>query len=698
MTSRRQFILAAGAAPAFAAAEDLSSQVRALRPSDVSAGERSVLDNLDTRARELLAAIPREPVMPSRDRAALLRSQLERSLGFRQLPWPPDLHARSTGVVRRQDYHIEKIVFHTFPGTQVPAHLYVPESLSGAAPAILFYTGHWWPDSKTHPDFQAFCINMARLGFVVFVFDAFGQGERGISQRDHRRTEALLVGISQQGLAEYETQCALAYLLGRPEVDPKRIGMTGASGGGYNTWMTSALDHRIAVAVPVVGTSEFAEQIHSSIEHDFYQASEHCHFVAGLLQYANNHELIALIAPRPLLIVSASVDRSFPIDGVRAVAGYARDLYRHANIPEKFGFYEDGSSGHGYQQKKREVAYAWFRRWLQNTADGGAYPEPATEVPAWDAPELRCFPPGGNQPAGPGMMAVVRALATTSRPALQLPRVRPPGLKRQPPFSPNLTGARAQRIEIPAAPGLQVPGFLLRPASSAAGVLLALDDRGKEELAGDEVVRAALDRNWVVCGVDPRGFGELATSKMGWVSATSLLMGDNFVSRQGWDLVYTMDYLAAASEFGASRLALYARGHNASLAAAFAVAQQAGPVRLRWYALRDGFISFRQFIERPESLRASYDLRGESNFRNYVYDREIPFHYFPFDALRQFDLPQVFAASAAESIIINPIDGDWRRMTEPDARKLLPPRTRVVSGDSPDAVRQAIAPWLEVPV
>ena len=198
--------------------------------------------------------------------------------------------------------------------------------------------------------------------------------------------------------------------------------------------------------------------------------------------------------------------------------------------------------------------------------------------------------------------------------------------------------------------------------------------------------------------MDARGFGELATSKMGWVSATSLLLGENFVVKQAWDLVHTMEYLTAASEFAASRLALYARGHNASLAAAFAVAREAGARRLRWYALRDGFISFRQFLERPESLRASYDLRGEDNFRNYVYDHEIPFHYFLFDALRQFDLPQVFAAAAAEGIIINPIDGDWRRMTEPDARKLLPPRTKVVSGDAPDAVLHAIEPWLEVPV
>ncbi|MBK5290513.1 MAG: acetylxylan esterase, partial [Acidobacteriia bacterium] len=464
MTGRRQFMLQAAAAlrPA-SSAEELERQVRALRPAGVHAGERSVLDNLDGRARERLAAIPRKPAMLSHGQAAVLRNQLERSLGFRQLPWPPDLQARNTGVAGRPGYRIEKIVFQTFPGTQVPAHLYVPESLSGSAPAILFYTGHWWPDSKTHPDFQTFCVNMARLGFVVFVFDAFGQGERGISQRDHRRTESLLVGISQQGLAEYETQCALEYLLSRREVDPKRIGMTGASGGGYNTWMTSALDGRIAVSVPVVGTSEFAEQIHSSIEHDFYQASEHCHFVAGLIQYANNHELIALIAPRPLLIISASVDRSFPIGGVRAVAEYARELYGQAGISGKFGFSEDSSAGHGYQRNKREASYGWFRRWLQDTGDGGAYPEPATEIPAWDAPELRCFPAGQNQPAGPGIIAAVRALAASRRPANQLPEAPPP---RHPMFRPNLTRARVQRIEIPVEPGLAIPAFLVRPASA----------------------------------------------------------------------------------------------------------------------------------------------------------------------------------------------------------------------------------------
>jgi dipeptidyl aminopeptidase/acylaminoacyl peptidase len=99
-----------------------------------------------------------------------------------------------------QGYRIEKIVFETLPGVQVPAHLYVPDGLAGRAPAVLFYVGHWWPDSKARPDFQAFSINMARFGFVVLTWDPFGQGERGISSRDHRRTETLLVGARNRGI------------------------------------------------------------------------------------------------------------------------------------------------------------------------------------------------------------------------------------------------------------------------------------------------------------------------------------------------------------------------------------------------------------------------------------------------------------------------------------------------------------------
>ena len=288
----RAVLLAALAIWISACAEGLQDDVRLLRPVESVLGVQ-VLDNLERRAREQLASI-HHPMSPREADAARteLRTLLAESLGVNHLPWPPDLRAQVVGTSSGEGYVLEKIIYQTLPGTQVPAHLYLPENRQGRLPGILFYPGHWRPDSKARPDFQAFCINMARLGFVVLNFDPFGQGERGVSRRDHRRTESLLLGVSQQGFAVYESRCALEYLLGRDEVDPNRIGMTGASGGGYNTWMMAALDDRIKVAVPVVGTSEFFEQIEVCRPLDWYGASGHCHFVPNLIQFADNHELV----------------------------------------------------------------------------------------------------------------------------------------------------------------------------------------------------------------------------------------------------------------------------------------------------------------------------------------------------------------------------------------------------------------------
>src|SRR5581483_1834124 len=282
---------------------------------DVESGGRAVLDNIARRARSALDAIPRATTAPQADAARpRLRRQLTDSLGYKRLPWPPDLQARITGTVRRESYHIEKVVFQSLPGDLVPAHLYVPDHIVGTAPAVLFYNGHWFADSKTKLDFQSFCINMARLGFVVLNYDPFGQGERGISSRDHRRTEGLLVGVAQQGYAEYDTQCALRYLLSRPKVDPKRIGMTGASGGGFDTWMTAALDDRIAVAVPVVATTDLYKQMMAHLGHD-WDPFDTCHYVPGMFRFANYHELLAMVAPKPLLFINSTEDTGVPVAG-----------------------------------------------------------------------------------------------------------------------------------------------------------------------------------------------------------------------------------------------------------------------------------------------------------------------------------------------------------------------------------------------
>lgn len=671
-----------------ARAEELRREVEALRPSDVAARGAAVLDNLERRAREALAAIPRSLTARDADRTrGPLRQKLERSLGHGRLPWPPALRPSVVGALRRPGYHIEKIIYESLPGMEVPAHLYIPEALDRRAPAIVFYNGHWWPDSKARPDFQAFCINMARLGFVVLSFDPFGQGERGVSSRDHRRTEALLVGVSQQGFAEYETRCALEYLLARPEVDPKRIGMTGASGGGYNTWITAALDDRIAAAVPVVGTSEFAEQIHVCRPLDWYHAAEHCHFVPGLIRFANNHELLAMAAPKPVLIIAASQDQSFPLPGIKDVAAYGHTLYTTYRAGDKFGLVVDESEGHGYQRWKREAAYGWFLRWLLGRGDGGPHTEPPTQTLPADSEELRCFPPGRNKPAGPAMIEAVRRLARDlppSRPRIDLAEVLGPR-PTAPPAHVLVSNARIQRLLIPSEAGLDIPAFLLRPDGEVRGVLVAFDDRGKEALASDSVISTALARGWAVCGADPRGIGESATDKTGWVFAVSLLLGENFAGRQAWDVGRVLEALASPGAFPGKSLGLYARGENVCLAATYAIARASDPggVGLRWYLLRDGFLSFHTFLDRPKSLVASYRLMPEDRDRTTAFDREVPASFFAFDALRSFDLPQLLAASRATGLVVNPRDGDWGRLPENAARKLLPASIPVISAEDP---------------
>jgi len=665
-------------------------QALSLRPEDPGVLADAVLDNLESRAAVSLEEIKHAstPEEASEIRGDL-RRRLWESLGLDQFPWPPDLKARTVGVIQGEGYKVEKLVYQTLPDTVVPAHLYLPSRVDRPAPSVVFYPGHWVPDSKARPNFQTFCINMARLGFVVLSFDPFGQGERGVSWRDHRRTSALLVGVSQQGFAVHETRCAIEYLLSRKEVDSRRIGITGASGGGYNSWMVAALDDRVSVAVPVVGTSDFLEQIRVCRSLDWYHAKEHCHFVPHLIRYANNHELIAAVAPKPLLIIAASEDQSFPVGGVRNVFAYGKSLYRAFGKETEISYFEDSSIGHGYQKKKREAAYGWFLKWMMSRGDGTPYPEPETEPLPWESPELRCLPGGERHAAGPGMVRLARELADgldSDGPAPSPDQVFG-SLPPDPEPSVNLEQREVQRLEVRTGTGLLIPGFLYslpRPE----GLLLVVDDEGKEASLHDPLVNQAVAKGWAVCGIDPRGIGELSVEEMGWVSAVSLLLGENFVWRQAWDVRMVLDALVSTDQFKGRPVVLYGRGDNSSLAMTYVLAQYAqladSPVNS--FVLRDCFVSYRHYIDRPDSMQRSFALLSENDDPSGLLDREIPFYYFAFGALRSFDIPDLLASVEIGGTIVDPINGDWEPLALEVAEELLPENLSVISASEFEAV------------
>ena len=160
---------------------------------------------------------------------------------------------------------------------------------------------------------------------------------------------------------------------------------------------------------------------------------------------------------------------------------------------------------------------------------------------------------------------------------------------------------------------------------------------------------SSFERGWAVCGVDPRGIGESATTKTGWVFAVSLLLGENFVGRQAYDVSRVIQALDTTGAFPGKPIGLYARGQNASLMAIYAIAHdgrgEPGRTRLAWYLLRDGFLSYRAFFERPNALRDSFRLMPADGNRTTSFDREIPATFFVFDGLRHGDLPQFLAWS-----------------------------------------------------
>jgi hypothetical protein len=327
---------------------------------------------------------------------------------------------------------------------------------------------------------------------------------------------------------------------------------------------------------------------------------------------------------------------------VRRVFEYGKELYLASGTPERIAFFEDATAGHGYQQKKREAAYGWFRKWLRGQGDGGPYPEPSTQVLPFDALELRCLPPSRNEPAGPGIVAVVRRIADSAK---QDRHISPLTARR-----PDVTlspDAPVQRLLIPTPGDLQIPAFFIR--GTRRGVLLALDDRGKEFVLKEERVVTALKEGWSLCGVDPRGIGEMATTQTGWLSAVSLLLGSSFVDRQALDLLTT------ASLFEGRPIALLARGPNAVLAAARALPHFSS---LDSYLLYEGFQSYRDFLNRPKSLEISYQLRKDNSER-FAYDHEIPFFYVPWKGLLGPDIPDLMKATKAHGTWARMMNGDW---------------------------------------
>ena len=257
-------------------------------------------------------------------RAAQLRRRILVTAGLWPEPPRTPLRAKVWGRLERDGYTVEKVAFQSFPGFYVTGNLYRPRAQASGRcyPAVLNPHGHW-PQGRLAEESRgsvpARCITFARQGFVAFSYDMVGYLDS--RQVDHRAFGGWcewLWGIHSLGLQLWNSIRSLDFLTELPDVDPARIACTGASGGGTQTFLLTAVDDRVQVAAPVNMISAHM------------QGGCVCENAPGLRLDTFNVEIAALTAPRPPAprLRNRRLDRAYAHGGVSGDPIYLQPLRR----------------------------------------------------------------------------------------------------------------------------------------------------------------------------------------------------------------------------------------------------------------------------------------------------------------------------------------------------------------------------------
>ncbi len=474
------------------------------------------------------------------DRKEHLRKQLLVALGLWPMPVKGPLKPRIFDRVERDGYSIESVVLETFPGHVLTGNLYRPLNLEGKKPAMLSPHGHY-ANGRYEPDVQMRAIRWAKLGCVVFSYDMVGYADTKEFGHNFLNDQLRRWGLSLASLQTWNSIRALDWMTSLADVDASRVGCTGESGGGTQTFLLTAIDDRVKVAAPVVMVS------------DTFQGGCVCENCAGLRWGTDNVEIAALAAPRPMKIVAATGD--WTARTMQREAPAIRKVYDLFGVGHRFQA-EIFDFPHNYNQTSRNAVYPFLARALLGIANpegledaervkegpqtpeksedlkvfrGGSKPEPWYS--AAEFAKMRCqalgrqiddLAPGEDATRWQASRALLSA-AQRVRVGLVNPSLadiateggRPPVARPDGVTSIHLVVSRRSSGEV-------IPVLLLRPQGASGRATVVFSPHGKAIVSAprggagnrglNPIVQALLDRKQTVIAFDPLLIGESVNS------------------------------------------------------------------------------------------------------------------------------------------------------------------------------------------
>jgi cephalosporin-C deacetylase-like acetyl esterase len=518
-----------------------------------------------------------------------LRRQLLEMLGLDPLPMRTPLKMQITGRIERELYRIEKIVFQSMPGLYVTGNFYVPKDAAKPLPAILYLCGHSPNPCGAKVEYQDRAIWFASHGYACLVLDTLEFGEvAGIHHGTHNLNmwNWLSLGYTPAGVEVWSAMRALDYLETRREVDSSRIGLTGISGGGAMTWYTAAVDERIAAAAPVCSTFTFGSQA------AHWLASGQCDCIYYNNTYQWDFPIVgALIAPRPLLIISGRKDTIFPPDGYHEVFQRTKriyDLYAGANSDHIREV--DDDVGHSDPPLFLREARQWMQRWLK--ADTTPLLEESSDAPKENPGDLACLtrlPDDAvnyriqNQFTSPISLKKPPSAAAWARRRAQLLaqlkdkvfRWFPTG---NPPFETKVSRnngaymskyADYKEVSFQSEEGMRIRAQLLTPKHRPSDAPLLIYVKGPADsiyfLDTDELL--PLLGRYAVLILNPR-FTEHSMSAAEYtdVERTGAWVGRTVASMQVWDILRAVEWTITEEKISSASISVYGKSEMGILA------------------------------------------------------------------------------------------------------------------------------------